>query len=73
MEGWGDRRLHSRTWKSVLLGRTPDNVIGEDIAAASHGDSHPVLVVLEDIVRYVGVEGLHHCQSRVPIVVDVVT
>ena len=40
--------------------------------AASHGDSHAVLVVLKYVVRHVRVERLHHCQSSVAIVVDVV-
>ena len=41
--------------------------------AASHGDSHAVLVVLKNVVGHVGVERLHHGQSSVAIVVDVVT
>ena len=36
IEGWVDWGLQYRTWRSVSLGRTADDVIGEDIAAASH-------------------------------------
>ena len=55
------------------LGRTADDVVGEDVVAASHGEPDAVLVVLEGVVGHVGVERLHHGQSSVAVVVDVVT
>ena len=62
----------STAWKMFSLGRTSDDVFGEYITAASHGHSHTVLVVLEYVVGHFGVERLHHCQSGVAVVVDVV-
>ena len=44
----------------LSLGRSGDDVLGKDVAAASHGEPNPVLVVLEDVVGHVGVERFHH-------------
>ena len=68
-----NRDLCSRTCKRISLCRSADEVIVEDVPAAPHRDSHAVLVVLEFIVGHVGVKRLHHCQSSVAVVVDVVT
>ena len=54
-------------------GRAADDVVGEDVVAASHGEPDAVLVVLEGVVGHIGVERLQHRQSSVAVVVDVVT
>ena len=53
-------------------GRAADDVLGEDVAAASYGEPNPVFVALEDVVGHVGIERFHYCQSIVALVVDVV-
>lgn len=60
------------TWRIFLFGRAADDVRGEDVAAASCGDSHAVAVVFEDVVGHVGVEIFHHRHISVTAVVDVV-
>lgn len=71
--GLVDREHYSTIWRSASLGRAADDAIGGgDIAAASRGEMHPVLVFIEGTDGYVCVEGLHHCQASVPVVVDVV-
>ena len=62
----------SETWRVFSLGGAADDVVGKYIPAASHGDSHAVLVVLEYVVGHLGVERLHHGQPSVAVVVDVV-
>ena len=61
------------TNKIFSLGRAADDVVGEDVVAASHGEPDAVLVVLEGVVGHIGVERLQHRQSSIAIVVDVVT
>ena len=55
------------------LGRSGDDVLGEEVSAAPYGEPDAVLVVFEEVIGHVGVERLHHCQSSVTVVVDVVS
>ena len=59
--------------KRFSLGRAADDVVGEDVVAASHGEPDAVPVVLELVVRHVSPEGLEHRHPSVAVVVDVVT
>lgn len=59
-------------WTLFSLGRFADDVFGEDVSAASYGEPHAELVVLEDIVGHIGVERLQHGHASISIVVDVV-
>ena len=52
------------TYRMISLCRAADEVLGEDVMAASYGDSHIVLVVLKYVAGHAGVERLHHCRSR---------
>ena len=64
--------LRSRALTITSLGGAADYIPGEDVATATNGEPDAEKVVLKDVIRYVGVEGLKHCQSRVAVVVDVV-
>lgn len=67
-----DTQEGQATWKLISLDRVADDVLGKTVAAASHGDSHAVGVVLEDVVGYVRVERLHQRKPSVTVVVDIV-
>ena len=56
----------------ISLRGAADDVLGEEVAATPYRKPNTVRVVFEDVVRHVGVEGLHHSQSSVAVVVDVV-
>lgn len=55
-----------------LLGRAADDVVGEDVVAAPHGEPDAVPVALERVVRHISPEGLEHRHPSVAVVVDVV-
>lgn len=48
-------------------------VVGEDIVGASHRQPYAVFVVLERVLRHLGIEHLHQCHSSVGIAVYVVS
>lgn len=54
------------------LGRSADDVLGEDIVAASHGEPDAVPVAVERVVRHIGAERLEHRHPSVAVAVDVV-
>ena len=64
--------FRARTWAIIYSDRAADDIVGEGIAARCRREPGPVRVVLEDVVAYVAVAQLHHRQSSVGVVVDVV-
>ena len=52
--------------------RAADEVVGEYVAAATHGQPDAVLVVLKDVVGHVGIEAFHERDAGAAVVMDVV-
>ena len=50
----------SRNLAGFSLGRSSNDVVVKDVAGAPYGESDPVLVVLKEVTRHIGVERLHH-------------
>ena len=68
------RRLNVETRGFLLLslGGVADDVFLEQVVPAPHRHPDAVLVVLEGVAGYLGVEGLHQGHPSVAVVVDVV-
>ena len=55
------------------LGGVTDEVIGENVVRATHGQPGAVFIVLEGVVGHAGIENFHQRHSSVAVVVDVVS
>lgn len=57
---------------SFSRGGADDEVVGEYVVGAAHGQPDAVLVVLKNVAGHVGVETFHQRDSSVTVVVAVV-
>ena len=58
--------------KMRSLGGVADDVVGEKVRPATHGQSDTVSVAVEGVISHGGLERLQHRHSGVAVVVDVV-